>query len=205
MTSPSAILALLLLTAWQSAGPPAVGAPAPDFAVVDDRGAVRSLAEFRGRIVVLEWHGRTCSYVNKHYRTGQMQRLQDAWMKRGVVWLLVNSAGPDTPGYLSAEESRAYLAERKATPTAMLLDADGTVGRRYGALTALHMAIVDPSGRLAYLGAIDDQPRVETSSLAGARNYVDQALTELTSNRPVSLPQTEPYGCSLHYAAPRRR
>jgi peroxiredoxin len=193
----------MLATSAVQAPLPALNEPAPTFSVADDTGVVRSLSDYRGKIVVLEWHTSSCSYVNKHYRSGQMQRLQKAWMDRGVIWLMVNSSGKDAPGYFTPDESRAYLAERTIAPTAMLLDAEGTVGRAYGALTALHMAIVDASGRLAYLGAIDDQPRVEAASLAGAKNYVDQALTELSQNRPVSVPRTEPYGCSLHYAPAR--
>jgi len=195
-------LALLgILATWAAQTPmPALNELAPRFSVADETGVVRSLSDYRGKAVVLEWHTSSCSYVNKHYRTGQMQRLQKAWMDRGVVWLMVNSSGKDAPGYLTSEESRAYLAERKIAPTAMLLDAEGAVGRAYGALTALHFAIIDAAGRLAYLGAIDDQPRVEAASLAGATNYVDRALTELSQNRPVSVPRTEPYGCSLHYA-----
>ena len=195
-------LILLALTSLQPSQPPgpAIGDPAPSFKVIDDTGVARALADYAGKIVVLEWHARTCSYLNKHYRTGQMQKLQQSWSDRGVVWLLVNSSGPDTPSYQTAEESRAYRAERKITPTAMLVDAEGVLGRAYGAQTALHVAIVDARGRVAYVGAIDDQPRIEAASLAGAKNYVDQALTELTSGRPVSVSRTEPYGCSLHYA-----
>ena len=202
MLSPNLVLVGLLALSLQPPAP-TIGATAPSFSVADDRGKVHSLADYRGKIVVLEWHAKSCSYLNKHYRTGHMQRLQQSWMDRGVVWLLVNSSGKDTPSYLTAEESQAYRTERTITAP-MLMDADGAVGRRYGALTALHMAIVDASGRLAYLGAVDDQPRIEASSLAAAKNYVDQALTELSQNRPVSVPQTEPYGCSLHYAAPKR-
>jgi hypothetical protein len=197
------IVALLLLAQPQPPGP-AIGATAPPFAVIDDSGATRSLADYAGKIVVLEWHARSCSYLNKHYRSGQMQKLQQAWMDRGVVWLLVNSSGPDTPSYLTADESRAYRAERKISPTAMLLDAEGLMGRAYGAQTALHMAIVDARGRVAYVGAIDDQPRIEAASLAGAKNYVDQALTELAAGTPVTTSRTEPYGCSLHYAPPKK-
>ena len=195
---------VLSAVAMMQQPPPTIGAAAPTFNVTDDHGIRRSLDDHRGKIVVLEWHTSSCSYVNKHYRSGQMQRLQKSWMDRGVVWLMVNSSGKDAPGYFTPEESQAYLAERKIAPTAMLLDSDGTVGRAYGALTALHIAIVDATGKLAYLGAIDDQPRVEAASLAGAKNYVEQALTELSQNRPVSVPRTEPYGCSLHYAPPKR-
>jgi hypothetical protein len=197
------VAALVLLAQPQPPGP-AIGAMAPPFTVIDDTGASRSLADYAGKIVVLEWHARSCSYLNKHYRSGQMQKLQQSWMDRGVVWLLVNSSGPDTPSYQTADESRAYRAERKIAATAMLLDSEGLLGRAYGAQTALHMTIVDARGRVVYAGAIDDQPRMEAASLASAKNYVDQALAELTAGKPVTTSRTEPYGCSLHYAPPKK-
>ena len=199
MTMIALVLVALTLQPSQPPGP-AIGAAAPAFSVVDDTGTPRALADYAGKIVVLEWHARSCSYLNKHYRSGQMQRLQQSWIDRGVVWLLVNSSAADTPSYQTAGESRAYRAERKIVPTAMLQDADGVVGRAYGAQTALHTVVVDGRGRVAYVGAIDDQPRIEAASLAGAKNYVDQALTELSAGKPVTISRTEPYGCSLHYA-----
>ena len=69
--------------------------------------------------------------------------------------------------------------------------------------TALHMVIVDPSGRVVYNSAIDDQPKTDATSLAGAKNYVDAALTELLAGRTVTTPSSQPYGCEVHYKAGR--
>ena len=33
-------------------------------------------------------------------------------------------------------------------------------------------------------------------------NYVDKALSELTTGQPVSTPKTQSYGCSVKYPAP---
>ena len=130
-----------------------------------------------------------------------MQRLQKTWMNRGVVWLLVNSSTEGTHSYLTPVESRAYTASLKTTPTAMILDHAGTVGRLYGVTTALHMVIVDPTGRVIYNGAIDDQPKTEASSLNGAVNFVDMALTDAHAGRPLRTATTVPYGCEVHYAS----
>lgn len=63
----------------------AIGVAAPAFAVVDDAGRKVSLKDFRGKVVVLEWHEKGCPYVNKHYRGGEMQARQKRWIDKGVA------------------------------------------------------------------------------------------------------------------------
>lgn len=199
-----ALLLLLSLVFSQARSPVVpVGSIAPAFSVTDDRGATRSLAEFKGKYVVLEWHEKGCPYVTKHYKGGAMQQRQAEWMARGVVWLLVNSSAEGFHSYLTAEDSRVYFAGLKTTPTAALLDPSGKVGKLYGVTTALHMMVIDPSGKVAYNGAIDDQPKTEAGSLVGAKNYVQAALAELLAGKPVTKPTSIPYGCEVHYAPNR--
>ena len=177
------------------AGP---GAPAPAFTAVDDRGVPHSLADYRGKWVVLEWHEKGCPYVAKHYKSGQMQALQQEFVDKGVAWLLINSSAEGAHSYLTPEESRAYFSGLK-TPATALLDPKGVVGKLYGATTALLMVIVDPAGKVVYYGAIDDQPKTEASSLPGAKNHVRAALTEAMAGKAVTTPVTTAYGCEIHY------
>jgi hypothetical protein len=51
--------------------PPKVGQPAPAFSAVDLDGKTRSLSEFKGKYVVLEWHNQSCPFVKKHYESRQ--------------------------------------------------------------------------------------------------------------------------------------
>ena len=82
----------------------------------------------------------------------------------------------------------------------MCRDTAGTVGKSYGVLTALHMVIINPAGAVIYNGAIGDQAKTEASSLVGARNYVEAALTEALADKPVTTATSVPYGCEVHYA-----
>ena len=197
------LLAFIATLGFVAQGPSAiaVGSAAPSFTSIDDRGVSRSLADFKGRWVVLEWHEKGCPYLTKHYKSGRMQRLQREWMDRRVAWLLITSSAEGAHSYLTSDESRKYLAELNASPTAHLLDVTGTVGRQYGVLTALHMVVIDPAGRVVYAGAIDDKPTTRMEDLATASNYVERALTEARAGRAVKPAHTEPYGCSIHYAA----
>ena len=68
---------------------PQLGQPAPAFQAMDADGHMRSLEEFRGRTVVLEWTSSDCPYCGKHYNSGNMQRLQKAAVKDGVARVIV--------------------------------------------------------------------------------------------------------------------
>jgi len=178
-----------------------VGSPAPAFTATDDRGAGHSLADFKGKFVVLEWHNNGCPYVKKHYESGNMQALQKAWAAKGVVWLTVISSAPGTQGYVTPEESQAYMTEKNGAQTAVLLDPKGDLGHLYEAKTSPHMFIIDSKGILIYNGAIDDKPTSDVADVKTATNYVSQALTEAMAGKAVSVPTSRPYGCSVKYAS----
>jgi peroxiredoxin len=177
-----------------------VGEPAPDFAATDTNGNVHKLSEYQGKFVVLEWTNRGCPYTQKHYNSGNMQRLQREWTSRGVVWFTVISSAPGKQGYVTASEENAYLKQANAAPTAVLLDPAGTLGHLYDAKTTPHIFIINPKGALIYNGAIDDRPTTDVSDVNGAKNYVSIALEEAISGKPVSNPTSRPYGCSVKYA-----
>jgi hypothetical protein len=181
-----------------------VGDPAPLFAATDTHGRAQRLADYRGRWVVLEWHNQGCPYVRKHYDSGNMQRLQQTWTARGVVWLTVISSGPGLQGYVTAAEANAYAADRKAARTATILDPSGDLGHRYDARTTPHMFVINPRGVLIYNGAIDDKPSTEQTDIAGAVNHVGNALAESMVGRAVTVTTSRPYGCSVKYAIPEQ-
>ena len=75
--------ALVLGTGTRAGAAAALGAPAPAFRTLDADGRERTLAEFAGRIVVLEWTSSDCPYSRKHYGSGTMQALQTAAVRDG--------------------------------------------------------------------------------------------------------------------------
>ncbi|ETW97845.1 MAG: alkyl hydroperoxide reductase, partial [Candidatus Entotheonella factor] len=192
------VLCLVLLAVVAQAAPK-VGQPAPDFTSVDSHGTTRSLQDYQGKIVVLEWTNHQCPFVGKHYETGNMQALQKVATEGGVTWLSVISSAPGKQGHVSGTEANALTASRKASPTAVLLDADGVVGRLYEARTTPHMYIIDASGTLVYMGGIDDKASTQYADVKTAKNYVRVALDELRRDQVVSTPVTRPYGCSVKY------
>ncbi len=194
----AAALFLAALLPCAAAAAAVVGQPAPAFTLNDLSGKPVSLAEFKGRTVVLEWHNFGCPFVQKHYRSGNMQALQKRYGAE-VVWLSVNSTNEGSADYMAAAQIAAELQRFGAAPARYLMDAPGTVGRAYGAKTTPHMYVIDPAGRLAYNGAIDDKRSTDVEDVKIAHNFVAAALDELKAGRPVSTPSTAPYGCSVKY------
>ncbi len=178
-----------------------VGQPAPGFSAVDTAGNTVSLADFRGRHVVLEWVNPSCPFVQKHYVSASMQATQKAAVAQGVVWLTINSTASDAADYKAPASMATRMRQNKASATATLMDADGAVGRAYGARTTPHMYVIDPAGRLIYAGAIDSRASSNPEHVKTSTNYVQQALGEALAGKPVSLPTTTAYGCSIKYAS----
>jgi len=189
-----------LLNGGEALASVATGAQAPAFSVQDASGATRTLAEFSGRTVVLEWTNDGCPYVRKHYDSNTMQTLQRDATGGGIVWLQVISSAPGEQGHLDAAGARARVQTDNAAPTATLLDPSGAMGRAYGARTTPHMYVINAQGVLVYQGAIDDRPSARPASLEGATSYVRAALTDIEAGRAVQTAETTPYGCGVKYA-----
>ncbi|MCM0608559.1 MAG: thioredoxin family protein [Ideonella sp. WA131b] len=193
-----AALALAASAAFANA---TVGQPAPAFTALDTAGKAVSLADFNGRHVVLEWVNPGCPYVVKHYGSGNMQGTQREAVAKGVVWLSVNSTAADSRDFRKPADMAAWMQQQKAAATATLMDAEGKVGRAYGARTTPHLYIIDPAGKLVYAGAIDSNPSSRQADIATATNHVKVALSESLAGKPVSTPVTRPYGCSVKYSS----
>jgi peroxiredoxin len=176
-----------------------IGVPAPAFSLTDTAGHVHNLADYRGKSVVLEWINVDCPFVRKHYNTQNMQTLQQTYTEKGVVWLSICSSAPGKQGYYAAAAWPALIEKNGIRSTAVLLDADGTAGRLYGARTTPHLYVIDPAGILVYQGAIDDNPSWDPETVAGAKNHVAAALDALLEGRAVETPEAKPYGCSVKY------
>ena len=174
-------------------------APAPAFAVKDADGKTRSLADFKGKTIVLEWVNEGCPYVKKHY-SGNMQGLQQAAAADGIVWLSIVSSAPGKQGHFAdGAAAKTWMSANGAKPTAMLLDSDGAMGTAFKAKTTPHMFVIDPAGQIVYQGAIDDKPTAKVDDIKTAKNLVAAALADVKAGRKVATPFKQPYGCSVKY------
>ena len=193
--------ALLVSASSTALAAATLGQAAPAFSAMDTAGKPVSLSDFRGKTVVLEWVNPGCPYVRKHYGAANMQATQKAAVDKGVVWLAINSTATDATDYLAPDKMGAWMMEQKAAATATLMDADGKLGRSYGARTTPHLYVIDTQGKLVYAGAIDSKPTARAADIASATNHVKQALGEVLAGKSVSVPATQPYGCTIKYSA----
>lgn len=176
------------------------GSNVSDMTVVDSNGQTHNLSDFAGQTVVLEWTNHGCPYVKKHYNTDNMQSLQKEAKADDIVWLSVISSAPGKQGYVSGEEANTLTETRNAAPAAVILDAEGTMGKTFSAKTTPHMYIIDAEQTLVYQGAIDDNDSFREDTVEGATNYVREALSAMAAGEPIATSETTPYGCSVKYA-----
>ena len=195
---------VLLLVALMTAPPSALaagepGKPAPSFTLPDSDGKRRSLAESKGKFVVLEWFDHECPSTDKHYRVGAMQALQTRYAKLGVDWYAIASSAPGKQGWLPPKLARKIRTTMLSNAKAVLLDPDGKVGRLYSAKTTPHMFVINPKGVIIYMGAIDNTYQASLSENPDLKNHVAAALDEALTGKPVTTPYIPAYGCAVKY------
>ncbi len=193
------ILMSLVATAVFALDAPPVGSAAPDFSLADAKGKTHSLSQYKGKYVVLEWFNPECPFVKKHYGSGNMQKLQEEYADKGVVWLTIDSNAPGTEGNLSPEQAEKIMTAWKTHQTALLLDPEGKAGRAYGAKNTPNMVVINPEGKIAYEGAIDSKATPNPADIPNSTNYVKAALDESLAGKSVTTSTTKPYGCSVKY------
>jgi peroxiredoxin len=167
------------------------GSSAPQFSLQDQNGKTVNLSDYAGKIVVLEWTNPECPFVKRHYAAKTMTTLADQYAKQDVVWIAINSTGTAT------NASNLAWANANNIEYPILNDSKGDTGHAYGAKSTPDMFIIDKTGKIAYDGAIDNDPSGDSTSKV---NYVAKALDEVLAGKPVSTPETKSYGCGVHYA-----
>ena len=192
-------LTFLASIALFAADSPPVGSAAPDFSVSDSKGKAQSVSQYKGKYVVLEWFNPDCPFVKKHYGGGNMQKLQEEFTGKGVVWLSIDSAAPGKEGNLTSEQAEKKTAELKMHSTALILDPDAKAARAYAAKNTPHMFVINPEGKIIYEGAIDSKATPNPADIPSSTNYVKVALDEAMAGKTVTTPSTRPYGCSVKY------
>jgi len=195
------VIALAMMLAWANESHAAVenSKPAPDFTFVDIEGTSGKLSDFKGKVVVLEWFNHGCPFVRKHYDSNKMQGLQRKYTEQDVVWIAINSTGEGYQDYRNAADSVKDVDSNGTSATYVVLDPEGKIGTLYGAKTTPHIFIIDEEGTLVYQGGADNIKSTDVADIEKAENYIDITLTELLADKPVSNPETKPYGCSVKY------
>jgi glutathione peroxidase-family protein len=189
-----------LLALAASAMIAAAADPAPAFSVPNTKGETVSLADFKGKVVVLEWTNFECPFVKKHYASGNLPKLQEKYTAKGVVWLTVNSSAKDKQGYLEPAKMAERATKEGNRATHFLIDSEGTMGKAYKAKVTPHMFVIAADGTLAYDGAMDSKATTKTEDIATADPLLANAIDAVLAGKPVANAKNAPYGCGVKYA-----
>lgn len=115
-----------------------------------------------------------------------------AWRPSGVALVAIN---PNNPS-LSPPDTLAQMINRstaRAYNFPYLKDADGAVARSYGAVCTPHAFVLDGRRHIVYSGRIDDSRIGKTIT----SRDLDNAVADLVADRPVTVSETEPFGCAI--------
>jgi len=170
-----------------------VGSTAPDFALKDLNGKTYKLSDLRGHVVVLEWVNHECPFTNRVAKNGTIRRTMEKFAGKPVVWLGIDSSHFSE---VKRDKIRRW-SEDNQVDYPILLDAPGEVGKAYNAKTTPHVFVIDQNGKLAYQGALDNDPY---GNKENDRNYVEEAVSALLNGSTVAAASNKSYGCSVKYA-----
>jgi peroxiredoxin len=185
-------------SAATEAAAPAEAKAAPAFALTDLDGKTHNLADYAGKVVVLEWFNPGCPFVVSAHGEGPLTDMAAQWGDEEVVWLAVNSGAPGKQGHGVDANRKAATDWNMSHP--ILLDESGEVGRAYGAKTTPQMVVIGPDGSIAYEGALDNAPMGEVKGGGEHVPYTGNALVQTIDGQPAKPDQTAPWGCSVKYA-----
>lgn len=173
-----------------------IGEQAPAFTLTSTDGKEYKLSDLKGKIVVLEWFNPECPAIVQHHKAATtFNDLNKDFKDKDVVFMAINSGAKGKQG--NGKELNTKLAKEYGIEYPILLDESGAIGKAYGAKTTPHCFIIDKDGNLVYNGAIDNG----SFGKNGDKNYVRDALNQVTKGETVTTAETKPYGCSVKYAS----
>ena len=211
MTTRLAMFVLSLApAAWGFAieeNPPtlAIGASAPDFALPGIDGKTYHLADFAGSKVL------AIVFTCDHCPTAQLyedriMKLAADYHDRGVALVAIQPNDPksvrlDEMGYTDLSDSFEEMQTRAAYSHfnfPYLYDGETqATARKYGPIATPHVFVFDKERKLRYQGRVDDSSRVALVKRNDARNAIDALLAD----KPVPVPKTPTFGCSIKWAS----
>jgi peroxiredoxin len=150
--------------------------------------SLSSLAGIRATVVIFAGNG--CPTVRAY--EDRLMALQRVHEGDGIQVILINANNPHLSPPDTLPEMIKRAAERKFN-FPYLKDADGGVAKALGANCTPHAFVLDSAKRVAYSGRIDDSRMGDRIT----RKDLENAIDDLVADRPVSVPSTDPFGCSI--------
>ena len=125
-----------VILAGMGSRPPMVGGPAPEFTLKDLKGHPVSLADYRGKVVLLNFWATWCEPCKKEMP--EMQAAYEKFKDRGFVVLSVNFGEDSDPA--------GAFAHHGLLTFPILLDPKVSVAARYGVVSLPVSFFIDSEG-----------------------------------------------------------
>lgn len=169
------------------------GGKAPDFTLPATDGKTYSLVDFKDKYLVIFFTCNHCPYV---IGSDEVTReTADKFKSKGVRFVGINSNSANT--YPSDSfDNMVRRMQQYSFPWLYLYDESQEVAKDYGALRTPHFFVFNEARELVYTGRGVDSPKNAPSITV---NDLERTLTELTSGKEISVPLTNPIGCTIKW------
>ena len=171
-----------------------IGQKAHDFLLCATDGKSYRLADFTdARILVIFFTCNHCPYVIGSDEV--TRKTAENVAEKGVRLVGINSNSARTHPADSFDNMKKRM-KQYSFPWLYLYDESQEIAKAYGALNTPHFFVFNESRELVYTGRGTDSPG-DASGITV--NDLDRVLDELTSGRDISVPVTNPIGCSIKW------
>ena len=170
-----------------------LGQKAPEFNLISTSNENVSISSFDSKFLVIFFTCNHCPYV-----TGSdeiTRQTANKFKDKDVSFIAINSNSANTYQEDSFENMVLRMEEYNF-PWVYLHDADQEIAMKYGALKTPHFYVFNEQRKLIYTGRGVDSP-LDANKIT--INNLELVLDELTSNTLISIPITNPIGCSVKW------
>ncbi len=170
-----------------------LGQKAPEFNLISTSNENISLSSFNSKFLVVFFTCNHCPYVTGSDEV--TRQTVNKFKDKDVSFIAINSNSANTYQEDSFENMVLRMEEYNF-PWVYLHDADQEIAMKYGALKTPHFYVFNEQRELVYTGRGVDSP-LDANKIK--INNLELVLDELTSNTLISIPITNPIGCSVKW------
>ena len=170
-----------------------LGQKAPEFNLISTSNENISLSSFNSKFLVIFFTCNHCPYVTGSDEV--TRQTANKFKDKDVSFIAINSNSANTYQEDSFENMVLRMEEYNF-PWVYLHDADQEIAMKYGALKTPHFYVFNEQRELVYTGRGVDSP-LDANKIK--INNLELVLDELTSNTLISIPITNPIGCSVKW------
>lgn len=177
-----------------------VGEAVPAFTLTDLNGKEHNSADWKGKVVVIEWTNPDCPYIKGVYEKGVVKATQAKLKEFGddYVYVSINSTAANTTQDDVIKKNASFMKEHKLDHP-VLIDFDGKVGKMFGARHTPDIYVIDKEGVLRYFGAFTDDSSFSKGDKA--TNYAINAVEQVRNGETVTPTTAKRWGCGVKYAS----